>query len=121
MGKCFHGSALRKLPSSLAIFLSLDGIWKIFAELAGSLSGECHSLCFYPPQLRQLKFIPSHSSLCVLYSSKAVEGGGFPVFAGWPLGRLEGDSGSDWSMDSGVPQPGRRQHHHLLAVIPWGT
>lgn len=27
--------------------------------------------------------------LCVLYSSKDVEGGGFPVFPAWPLGRLE--------------------------------
>lgn len=59
--------------------------------------------------------------VCVLYSSKAVEGGGFPVFPAWPLRRLEGGSGSDWSTDSGVPQPGRSQHHHLLAVIPRGT
>lgn len=86
MGKCFHGSALHKLPLSLAIFLSLDGIWKIFAELAGSLSGECHGLCFYPPQLRQLKFIPSHSSVCFIQARLWKEVG----FLSFQPGLLEG-------------------------------
>ena len=42
----FNGSARHKRALSLAVFRSLDGILKIFAELAGSLSRELHGLCF---------------------------------------------------------------------------